>query len=221
MMRDDWELTPEKYLNPHELASLLNRADELFVIGTSKKRKALVRDWMLINLAVFSGLRRKEMCDLRVVDLRLGNGQSNIVVRCGKGGKSRVVHIGKELKGTLRRYIQWKAEVGELAPDAYLLRTERSPKYCVAGLWYRWRKYSNKRLHSARHAFGTYAYQACKDLRLVQKQMGHSKPSTTAIYSDVTPETIIAGMNGMERLTRSFRRTGKSLPEILVSTEPA
>ena len=220
-MRDEWELTPEKYLNPHELSVLLNRADELYVLGTSKKRKALVRDWMLINLAVFSGLRRKEMCDLRVVDLRLGNGQSNILVRHGKGGKPRIVHIGKELKGTLRRYVQWKAEVGELDPESYLLRTERSPRYCVAGLWYRWRKYCDKRLHAARHTFGTYAYQACKDLRLVQKQMGHSKPSTTAIYSDVTPEIITAGMNGMERLARAIRRTGKSMPDSVAEADPA
>jgi integrase len=220
-VREEWELTPEKYLNPHELASLLNRAEELYVLGTTRKRKALVRDWMLINLAVFSGLRRKEMCDLRVVDLRLGNGQSSILVRNGKGGKARVVHVGRELKATLRRYLQWKADVGELTPEAYLLRTARSPKYCVAGLWYRWRKHCGKRLHAARHTFGTYAYQACKDLRLVQKQMGHSKPSTTAIYSDVTPETIMAGMNGLERLARAIRRTGRPEPAALVEAEVA
>ena len=55
----------------------------------------------------------------------------------------------------------------------------------------------------------------------MQKQMGHSKPSTTAIYSDVTPEIITAGMNGMERLTRAIRRTGKSIPDSVAEADPA
>ena len=214
----DWELTPEKFLNPHELAALMNRAEELYVIGTTRKRKALVRDWLIINLAIGTGLRRKEMCDLKVEDIRIGNGQSHVVVRCGKGGKSRVVHIGKEFKGVLKRYLQWKHENGELAADSYLLRTERSPKYCVGGIWYRWKKHCPKRLHAARHTFGTYCYQATKNIRLVQKQLGHSKITTTAIYSDCTPEVITAGMDDMERLTRSLRRPRNGYAEALAAT---
>ena len=67
-IKADWELTPDKFLNPHELATLMNRAEELYLIGISKKRKALVRDWLIINLAINTGLRRKEMCDLKVED---------------------------------------------------------------------------------------------------------------------------------------------------------
>lgn len=208
----DWELTPEKFLNPHELATLLNRAEELYVLGITKKRKALVRDWFIINLAISSGLRRKEMCDLKIEDVRIGNGQSCLFVRNGKGGKQRTVHVGHEFKGMLKRYLQWKHENGELLTGAYLLRTERSQKYCVGGLWYRWRKYCPKRLHAARHSFGTYSYQATKNIRLVQKQLGHSKITTTAIYADCTPEVITAGMDDMERLTRGFRRTRTGAP---------
>lgn len=203
---DNWELTPDKFLNPHELASLMNRAEELYIIGTTKKRKALVRDWLIINLAIHSGLRRKEMCDLKVEDIRIGNGQSHLVVRNGKGGKSRVVHIGKEFKSIIKQYLTWKHGNGELIEGCYLLRTERSPKYCVAGLWYRWKKYCPKKLHAARHSFGTYTYQATKDIRLVQKQLGHSKVTTTTIYSDVTPEIITAGMDDTEKLIRTLRR---------------
>lgn len=221
MQDQNWELTPEKFLNPHELATLLNRAEELYVLGTTRKRKALVRDWFIINLAVNTGLRRKEMCDLKVADLHIGNGQSHLVVTNGKGGKRRVVHIGKEFKAALKRYLQWKFDNGELTPDSHLLRTERSQKYCVAGLWYRWKKYCPKKLHSARHAFGTYAYQATKDLRLVMKQMGHAKPSTTSIYADCTPEVITRGMDEMERLTRGFRRPRFGFRDAMVGTEQA
>lgn len=216
--KSDWQLTPEKFLNPHELATLMNRAEELYVIGTTRKRKALVRDWLIINLAINTGLRRQEMCDLKVEDIRIGNGQSHLIVQRGKGGKSRVVHVGREFKAVLKRYLTWKYENGELVEGCYLLRTERSPKYCVGGIWYRWKKYSPKRLHAARHTFGTYCYQATKNIRLVQKQLGHSKITTTAIYSDCTPDVITAGMDDMERLTRSLRRTRNGAAEALAAT---
>ena len=218
---ENWELPPEKFLNPHELASLLNRAEELYVLGITRKRKALVRDWFIIQLAINTGLRRKEMCDLKVADIHIGNGQSHLVVTNGKGGKRRTVHIGREFKAALKRYLQWKFDNGELSPDSHLLRTERSQKYCVAGLWYRWRKHCPKRLHAARHTFGTYAYQATKDLRLVQKQLGHSKPSTTAIYADCTPEVITRGMDDMERLTRTLRRPRSGFRAAMVGAEQA
>ncbi len=36
--------------------------------------------------------------------------------------------------------------------------------------------------HTLRHRFATEAYRSSRDLLLVQKLMGHSKPETTAIY---------------------------------------
>jgi len=208
-VNSEWELTEEKFLNSRELALLLRKAEELHILGTTKKRKALVRDSMLIHLAIFTGLRRAEICDLKVSDLRIGNSQSHLIVRNGKGSKSRTVRFGKDFKKTLKRYVQWKIDMGELSPaspDPYLLQTERSPKYSVSGIWSRWKKYSKKKLHAARHTFGTYGYQATKDLRMIQKQLGHSKITTTQIYSDVTPEAICDGMNAMEKLAKTLQR---------------
>ena len=38
-------------------------------------------------------------------------------------------------------------------------------------------------LHQLRHRFGTVAYQARRDLRMVQELLGHSSPATTAGYA--------------------------------------
>ncbi len=130
--------------------------------------------------------------------------QSHIVVRSRKGGKTnQVVHIGREYKRTLKKYLRWKADNGELAPDSHLLRTARTAKFSVSGLWLRWKLHCPKKLHSARHTFATMTYQATKDLRLLQKQLSHSRITTTQIYADVTPEQICSGMDAMERLTRA------------------
>jgi integrase len=210
-MRDEWELTPEKYLNAEELSRLLRKAEELYVLGMAKRRKSFVRDWMIIHTAVFTGLRRAEICNLRVADLRIGSGQSHLIVRTRKGGKTnQVVHVGREYKRTLKKYLHWKMDNGELTPDSYLLRTARTEKFSVSGLWLRWKLYCPKKLHSARHT-----YQATKDLRLLQKQLSHSRITTTQIYADVTPEQICTGMDAMERLTRAVCKIRPDAPLFL------
>lgn len=91
----------------------------------AKSRKQPVRDWLIIRLAVLSGLRASEISSLKATDLYIGYSRSEIVVRNGKGGKQRVVKIGRELKRDLRWYLKWKAENGELHPEAYVLRSQR------------------------------------------------------------------------------------------------
>ena len=52
-------------------------------------------------------------------------------------------------------------------------------------------------IHSLRHSWGTYLYQKTKDLRLVQKELRHRSPQTTAVYADVTPEERSEAVNGV------------------------
>lgn len=42
--------------------------------------------------------------------------------------------------------------------------------------------------HQLRHWFGTNVYRASKDLRVTQELMGHSSPTTTAVYADWSRE---------------------------------
>ena len=42
-------------------------------------------------------------------------------------------------------------------------------------------------IHSARHTYATFLLHATNNLRYVQKQLGHSKISMTALYADVLP----------------------------------
>jgi integrase/recombinase XerD len=207
-----WELTPEKFLDRGEIASLLRKADELWSLGELRKRKDWVRDAFLIHTALSTGLRNSEICDLKVTDLRIGNGSSYLIVQNGKGSKQRRVHIGTEYKRLLKRYLVWKDAQGELAAEAYLLRTKRSSKFCKSALWRRWTKYCpQKTLHSARHTFATMAYAASgQNLRLVQKALGHSRITTTQIYADVMPEVAVTAMNNMDRLLRGITRQSAS-----------
>ena len=210
---NEWTLTPDRYLAKEEVGKLLRRADELREIGVSRNRRQPVRDWLIIRLALFSGLRASEICALRVTDCHIGYARSELHVRCGKGGKQRVVKIGPELKKDLRWYLRWKNQAGELHPDAHLLRTKRSERLNRSALWRRWNRYCRlHRLHDARHTAATLLYEASRDLRLVQKQLGHSRPSVTAVYADVCDEKARQGVAAMEQLAKRTMKGNGSRP---------
>lgn len=214
----EWVLTPDRFLSKDEIGRLLKRAEELRSLGVAKNRKQPVRDWLIIRLALLSGLRASEISALKVTDCYIGYSRSEILVRRGKGGKTRLVKIGPELKRDLRWHMRWKASQGELEPDSFLLRSNKSPQLSPNGLWRRWKKYSPlHRLHDARHTNATLLYEATKDLRLVQKQLGHSRPSVTAVYADVCDEQAREGLKAMEKLAKN---AGKLLKACVFPSEP-
>lgn len=220
-MNPNWEITPEKFLNRDELTRLLLRAEEIKTIGVARKRPQLIRDWMIIRTFIFTGLRRFEVAELHCGDFKIFGGNSHLVVRKGKGGKTRHVHLAKGFASDVRWYLKWKVERGEIqSPEDYFLRSERSPKYAASGLYKRWKKYvPNHRLHDARHTAATVLYEATNNLRLVQKTLGHSSLTVTQVYADISPEHSIAGMNAMERLLGSLGRSKAT--SVAASISPA
>jgi site-specific recombinase XerD len=81
----------------HEIHPLT--AEELIRLRRSAEARALhakesgtvtaIRSWALLDTLLSSGLRASEVAGLRLGDCLLGYGQSALVVRQGKGGKTR------------------------------------------------------------------------------------------------------------------------------------
>jgi len=55
---------------------------------------------------------------------------------------------------------------------------------------------NGKSVHALRHSYAVQLYKKEKDLRAVQKQLGHSSIQTTQIYADVTKEDIQQQISG-------------------------
>ncbi|MCE9614790.1 MAG: site-specific integrase [Lentisphaerae bacterium] len=210
----NWDLPPERFLTQEEIGRLLLRANEIMALGKARKRKPLVRDAIIIFTALYSGLRRAEICDLMVRDITIGGGRSHLVVRRGKGNKARTVHIGKAFKSIVRDYLIWKAENGELHPESFLIRNSKSERYTPTALWKRWRKYApnGHRLHDARHTTAAQLLRAGQSLRMIAQQLGHSRLSTTAIYAQVAPDLMHEGMNRMEALAKDAVKAAARSP---------
>jgi len=208
----EWVLQPDRYLSKEELGKLLRKAEELRSLGVAKGQHQSIRDWLIINLAIYSGLRVSELAALKVTDCFIGYGRAELLVRRGKGGKQRVVKIGDHLKKCLRWYIRWKAQQGELNPDAYLFRSQRSEKMSRGAIWYRWKAYCPEhRVHDARHSFGTMLLEASGgNLRVVQKALGHARITTTTVYADVVDEKTRESMKAMDQLARQTMRPSRN-----------
>ena len=53
-------------------------------------------------------------------------------------------------------------------------------------------------VHSARHTIAVHLLKKTKNLRQVQKQLGHASPAVTAnMYADVSFEDMREGLNGL------------------------
>jgi integrase len=199
----NWDLPPERFMTDEEIGKTLLKAHELFDLGVARRRKPLVRDAMVIFTALYTGLRRAEICDLMVRNLHLGNGRSHMVVK-GKGGKVRTVHVGKVFKKILKAYLAWKAENGELHPDAYLIRSSKSEKYTPTALWKRWRKYApnGHRLHDCRHSVASNLLRSGAPVKVISETLGHRRLSTTMIYTHASPAALQSSMCALESLAK-------------------
>ena len=124
----------------------------------------------MLHLAAFGGLRCAEIAQLRSEDI---NGDMMLIN--GKGGKQRVVPVHPLIHAALRA----------LHAPAYGCCSRCPPGRCHTS----YRDHlqacgARASAHQLRHWFGTNAYEASGgDLRMVQELMGHSSPTTTAIYT--------------------------------------
>ena len=197
----NWIITPDKYLTKDDTKRLRKTCQERATIAKSKGIQGPVRDALIIELALGSGLRVSEMANLKVEDLYLKRGQGSIHVKNGKGGKNRVVDIGSNLKKQILEFLDYRT-----MDSPYLFPSERGEKMTRSGIQQVFKKWAKKSgisshysIHSLRHTYATNLYKASGyNLRLVQKQLGHSSPSVTQVYADVMDTDVEEALKNLE-----------------------
>ncbi|MCH7987888.1 MAG: tyrosine-type recombinase/integrase [Planctomycetes bacterium] len=188
-----WIVSPEKFLTVDEVRDLRRVLADAATLARAKGNQAPVRDQLIIELALGTGLRVSEMAHLQVEDLFLAKGQNSLHVRNGKGGKDRLVQFSATLKTLILNYLNYRK-----SDSPYLLASERGNQITASGIQQLFKKWAKKAglpkrysIHSLRHTYATRLYKASGyNLRLVQKQLGHSSVSTTQVYADVQSEDI-------------------------------
>ncbi len=85
---------------------------------------------MLIDLALYSGLRVGEMAALKVGDISFKEPDPFIIVRHGKGNKKRTVYIDLKLTKHLKEFINYKAKTLKQSIDSYNLHVKTGIMFC-------------------------------------------------------------------------------------------
>lgn len=84
-------------------------------------RPTAVRDRIIILLLIEACLRVSELINLRISDVTLGRSGGEVYVRDGKGGKDRIVPIGRRANAAVGDYLLTRPDA---RPDDYLIINE-------------------------------------------------------------------------------------------------
>jgi site-specific recombinase XerD len=199
----NWVLEPWKFLSEEEAKTLLATAKRYASLAIAENRKTPVRDYLIVDIGLSTGLRVMEIAQLNCGDVFMREGTLSLLVRCGKGGKRRLVRFGESLAGHLAAYMVWKKSSGEPAEsrDPLLMSTVTRQHMTTRAIQLAFKRSAARAglpdhysIHCLRHTYACQLYKASGyNLRLVQKQLGHSSIRTTEVYADVMePDTEAA-----------------------------
>ncbi|EMS78438.1 tyrosine-type recombinase/integrase [Desulfotignum phosphitoxidans] len=187
-----------KYFNNMQIKLIRKTVKNKALLDVKKGQVTGIREWLVIDILTLTGVRVSEAANLRCGDIKTGYGQIELFIRNGKGSRSRTIQIPKSLKKHFNTFIKWKKDRDEpVGFDDHVFLGQRGPwtpqavqqivkKYLkVLGLYE-----NGKSVHSLRHSYAVQLYKQERDLRAVQKQLGHASSQTTEIYADVTKEDI-------------------------------
>ncbi len=168
---------------------------EALLLSPSLEHPLAWRDRALLELAYGAGLRVSELCGLALTDLLLAD---NLVRIFGKGGKERLVPIGRSIIGAASVYLhQMRPSLDRGRSKNRVLLNARGEPLSRVGAWGVVRRATEragikKRVtpHTLRHSFATHLLEGGADLRAVQEMLGHADLSTTQIYTHVDREYL-------------------------------
>jgi integrase/recombinase XerD len=163
--------------------------ETLRILAQPDDSKRGLRDRAMLELLYASGLRVSELVSLRIGDVNL----DVKFVRCtGKGGKERIVPLGRSAAEALTAYLATRSD-----PRPILFPGYKGKALTREAFWRLLRRYAvqagiEKRVtpHTLRHSFATHLLQGGADLRAIQEMLGHSSISTTQIYTHVSEDHL-------------------------------
>lgn len=176
----------------------------------NQKTRTGLRNLCILRLMLDTGLRLSEVTGLKPEDVDLSEGK--LIISQDKPERNRVLFIGEE---NCKLLLKWN----EIRPPSqYFFSTlqgskidDRYVREMVKRIARKAGIKKNIYPHTLRHTFAADLYRKTKDIRIVQKALGHKNPSSTVVYTYLINEEI-------DEALRSFaweRESEKKGEEIL------
>ena len=175
--------TLPRALSPAETERLIDAAT-----GTTPRA---LRDRALVELLYGAGLRVSEAVGLEKNGVAL---EERVVRVLGKGGKERLVPLGRPAAEAVRRYLALGRPHLDRRYRPELFLNARGGALTRAGAFLILRKLADRaglepgrvHPHLLRHSFATHLLEGGADLRSVQEMLGHADLGTTERYTHVS-----------------------------------
>jgi integrase/recombinase XerD len=169
-----------------------------------------LRDRALLELLYGTGARISEAVGLDVDDLGIGDradgpggpdGPPATLRLSGKGGKQRIVPVGRYAREALDAYLvrarpALAAGSRRVSASPAVFLNARGGRLTRQGAWGILREAAGRAgltgisPHTLRHSFATHLLDGGADVRVVQELLGHASVTTTQVYTLVTVDKL-------------------------------
>ena len=150
------------------------------------------RDHAILEMLYATGLRLSELLSINICDI---DKKDKLVKVMGKGGKERIVPIGKVAINSIESYLK---KLGKSIRSSYedpLFVNKKGKRLPKRTLQRRIKKYlevtmGGGTVHTLRHTFATHLVNSGADILTVKELLGHSSLSSTQHYTRLNLEKI-------------------------------
>jgi integrase/recombinase XerD len=155
------------------------------------------RDHALLELLYAAGLRVSEATAVDIDELDLDDATVRVL---GKGGRERLVPVGRSARAALRAWLDGgRPALARAGSGPALFLNTRGGRITRQGAWKLLRHHADRvgladkvSPHVLRHSFATHLLAGGADIRSVQELLGHASLATTQVYTRVSPEHLRA-----------------------------
>jgi len=159
-------LEPLEPISIEDVRALINTCQRGNFIGE--------RDGAIFLFLLDTGARAQELCNTNIKEIDLNTGA--VMIRYGKGGKTRMVFIGRKTRRAVRSYLRMRHDQSpamfvskdeeRLTYDGLRQLLERRAKLAKLG--------NKPKLHGFRRAFALNMLRSRVDIFVLQRLMGHA-----------------------------------------------
>ncbi|UTX63852.1 tyrosine-type recombinase/integrase [Streptococcus constellatus] len=183
------EQTLPKTIPLHDLKSIYNYFQNKYKNKKSNfQMEKTLRNLLIVELLISTGLRISELCNLKLSNLHLQNRTLTII---GKGKKERIIYIGNEHTISL---ISTYIDNFHKNQSIYLFfgqnkkeaLQEQSVRFMLKIASQKLKLNRTITPHMFRHTFATMLLDNNVDIRQIQHILGHSSITVTQIYTHVS-----------------------------------
>jgi len=154
------------------------------------------RNYALVTLLAYAGLRISEALNLKLDDFNITSRE--ILVKNGKGSKSRTVFMNDKVKAALQSWLQEREKEGIENEQLFVSnRNKQMDRTTVNKLFKEYAEKLGKDItpHDLRHFFCSHAINKGMSVHEVANQAGHSNIHTTLLYTNPSKDDLINKMN--------------------------